>query len=183
MNIPHRLRWTRVAVVIALALTIQPALAEGPHSLSAGGRYHTENTVFTDLPYGNADISYALFYTFAEEYAAIQIGTDFAPDVSGTRNAPNTNKTDYVITPQVNLIIKDRIFRGGIGLLTSYIRDDKGEGDWLNPYWQMMLGLCFPLGKNLSVEGDVYYVLEDWGKIANFRPKEIEYGLRLNYNF
>ena len=180
MTIRCQYRWTPFALGIALAFSIRPALAESPNSLSVGGRYHTENTVFTDLPYGNADLSYGLAYTFAEEHVGLKLGADFAPDVSGTRDAPHTNKTDYVITPQADIIIKDGIFRGGVGILTSYIRDDKGEGDWLSLYWQMMLGLCIPLGKNLSVEGNVYYVLESWDKIVNFRPKEIEYGLWLN---
>src|SRR5450759_831908 len=98
MTIPCQYRWTRAALGIALALSIRPALAESPNSLSVGGRYHTENTVFTDLPYGNADLSYGLAYTFAEEHVALKLGADFAPDVSGTRDAPHTNKTDYVIT-------------------------------------------------------------------------------------
>ena len=46
-----------------------------------------------------------------------------------------------------------------------------------------MLGLCIPLGKHVSLEGNVYYVLESMDKIVNFRPKELEYGLWLNYNF
>lgn len=183
MNTPCQCRWTRAALVVALAFSIRPALAESPHSLSVGGRYHTENTVFTDLPYGNADISYGLAYTFAEEHVGLKLGADFSPDVSGARDAPNTNKTDYVITPQANIIIQDKMFRGGLGILTSYIRDDKGEGEWLDLYWQMMLGLCIPLGKNLSLEGDVYYVLERWDKITEFRLNELEYGLWLNYNF
>ena len=183
MTIRCQYRWTRAALGIALALSIRPAFAESPHSLSVGGRYHTENTVFSDLPYGNADISYAMAYTFSEEHAAIKLGVDYAPDVSGTRDAPNTNKTDCVITPQVNFIVKDRMFRGGVGILTSYIRDDQGEGNWLDIYWQLMLGLCIPLGKHLSMEGNVYYVLERMDKITEFRLKEIEYGLWLNYNF
>ena len=183
MHTPCQCRWIRAALGIALALAIRPALAESPHSLSVGGRYHTENTVFTDLPYGNADISYGLAYTFAEEHVGLKLGADFSPDVSGMRDAPHTNKTDYVITPQVNFIVKDRIFRGGVGILTSYIRDDKGEGDWLDLYWQMMLGLCIPLGKNFSLEGNIYYVLERWDKITEFRLKELEYGLWLNYTF
>ena len=183
MIIACQCRWTLATLGIAIALLVRPALAESPHSLSVGGRYHTENTVYTDLPYGNGDISYGLAYTFAEEYVALKLGTDFSPYVSGTRDAPNTNKTDYVITPQANIIIKDRIFRGGVGILTSYIRDDKGEGDWLDLYWQMMLGLCIPIYKSLSLEGNVYYVLERWDKITEFRLKELEYGLWLNYNF
>lgn len=167
----------------ALALAIRPATAESPHSLSVGGRYHTENNVFTDLPYGNGDISYGLAYTFAEEHIGLKLGADYSPDVSGTRDAPHTNKTDYVITPQAHVIIKDKIFRGGVGILTSYIRDNEGEGDWLSPYWQLMLGLCFPIYKHVSLEGNVYYVLEHWGDIAHFRPKELEYGLWLNYTF
>jgi hypothetical protein len=183
MNICRQYRWIRAALVIVLALAIRPALAASPHSLSVGGRYHTENTVFSDLPYGNADISYALAYTFAEEHVAIQLGVDYAPDVSGFRDAPHTNKIDYVITPQVNFIVKDRMFRGGVGMLTSYIRDDQGEGNWLDIYWQLMLGLCVPLGRHLSLEGNLYYALERMDKITEFRLKEIEYGLWLNYNF
>lgn len=183
MRIPCQFRWTHAALILALALATQPILAESPHSLSVGGRYHTENTIFTDLPYGNADLSYGLAYTFSEEHVGLKLGADFSPDVSGTRDAPHTNKTDYVITPQANIIVKDRIFRGGVGILTSYIRDDQGAGDWLDLYWQMMLGLCVPLGRNISVEGNIYYVLERWDKITDFRLKELEYGLWLNYNF
>ena len=183
MHTSCRLRWTSAVLGISLVLAIRPALAQSPHSLSVGGRYHTQNTVFTDLPYGNADISYGLAYTFAEEHIALKLGADFAPDVSGTRDAPNTNKTDYVISPQANIIIKDRVFRAGIGLLTSYIRDNMGEGNWLDPYWQLMLGLCFPIYKGFSLEGNVYYVLERWDKITDFRLKELEYGLWVNYNF
>ena len=183
MPIHCKYRWIPFALSIALALLIRPALAESPHSLSVGGRYHTENTVFTDLPYGNADISYGLAYTFSEEHVSLKLGADFSPDVSGARDAPHTNQTDYVITPQANIIVKDRMFRAGIGLLTSYIRDDKGEGDWLDPYWQMMLGLSIPIHQRLSLEGNIYYVLERWEKITEFRLKELEYGLWLNYNF
>lgn len=183
MNIPGPFRWTPFALGMALVLLTRPALAESPHSLSIGGRYHTENTIFTDLPYGNADLSYGLAYTFAEEHIGLKLGADFSPDVSGSRDAPHTNKTDYVVSPQANIIIKDKMFRGGVGLVTSYIRDDQGEGDWLGPYWQLMLGLCFPIHQHLSLEGNVYYVLESWDKITEFRLKELEYGLWLNYNF
>jgi len=162
MNIIYRFRWISFALSIALALLIRPALAESPHSLSVDGRYHTENTVFTDLPYGNADISYGLAYTFTEEHVGLKLGADFSPDVSGTRETPHTNKTDYVITPQVNFIVKDQMFRGGIGILTSYIRDDKGEGDWLGSLLANDAGTLHPPGQELSVEGNVYYVLERW---------------------
>lgn len=176
--------WTiGAALGLALALLVHPALAESPHSLSVDGRYHTENTVFSDLPFGNADLSYGLAYTFAEEHVALKLGADFTPDVSGTRDLPNTNKTDFVITPQANFIIKDRMFRGGVGILTSYIRDDKGDGEWLDIYWQLMLGLSVPLFNHISLEGNVYYVLERWDQITEFRLKEIEYGLWVNYTF
>ncbi|MBI2440108.1 MAG: hypothetical protein HYV35_01930 [Lentisphaerae bacterium] len=166
-----------------VALAGQPAPAESPHSLNLGGRYHTENSVFTNLPFGNADLSYALAYTFAQEHIGLQLGADLAPDVSGARDESNTNQIDFVITPQVNLIIKDRAFRGGVGLLTSYIRGDSDEDDWLDPYWQLMLGLSLPLGKKFSVDALAYYVLEKWSNIGDFKPKELEYGLWLNYHF
>ncbi len=176
-------RRTFLALSAALALAIPPAFAGSPHMVSAGGRYHTENTVFTDLPYGNADLSYALAYTYSEKYLALKLGADFSPSVSGTRDAPHTNATDCVISPQASVIIKDRIFRGGVGILTSYIRDDQGSSDWLSPYWQMMLGLCVPVYKNFSLEGEVYYVLKNWGSIGDLQFNELEYGLWLNYTF
>jgi hypothetical protein len=178
-----------VACLLACALGFacaRPALSdpkEGPSTLSVGGRYHTENTVFTDLPFGNADLSYGLAYTLAEEHIGLKLGADFTPDATGTRDAPHTNSTDYVITPQIQAIVKDRIFRGGVGMLMSYVRDNQDEGDWINPYWQLMLGLCFPIYKRVSLEGNVYYVLEKWEDIAKFRGKELEYGAWLNYNF
>jgi len=157
--------------------------AESRHSLSAGGRYHTENKVFTDMPFSNGDISYPAAYTFSDGHFALRLGVDFAPSASGSRDAPNTNRTDYVITPQASIILKDRIYRLGTGVLTSYVRDREGEGDWIDPYWQVMLGLDFPLGDFVSLELNAHYVIEKWAKLSHFRIKELEYGLWLSYHF
>ncbi len=177
-------RWIVVSLAgLLLALPSGPAAAQSPHTVSLGGRYHTENTLFTDLPFDHGDLSYALAYTFAERYLGLQLAVDVAPDVSGARDAPRTNRTDLAVSPQAHLIVRDRFFRGGVGLLTSYLRDDQGDGDWLEPYWQLQLGLSLPLVRGFSLDAATYYVLEYWGDLAHFRGRDLEYGLWLNYTF
>ncbi len=171
-----------LGALLALAAGLARA-GDGPHSLSLGARYHAEQTRFTDLPFDTGDLSYVLAYTFTDRWLGLQLALDAAPDVSGSRDAPQTNRTDFVLTPQANLILKDRFFRGGVGLLASYARDVEHDGDWIAPYWQIMLGLSCPLPGNLSLDGSVYYVLEHWDELAHFRGRDLEYGLYLNYAF
>ncbi len=170
------------AAIISVAL-LAPTLAQSPNYLSIGGRYHNENSVFTDLPYGNGDLSYVLAYTLAEQHMGLQFGVGFAPDVSGLRDAPNTNQTDYIITPQAHLILRDGCLRGGAGILASYLRDNQKEGEWIAPFYQLQLGINLPLLQRLSIDASVYYTFEKWENAAKFRPKDLEYGLWLNYNF
>ena len=186
-----------LAGVAAWTVTMDPAFGRGlltsgrsPHTLAVGGRYHTDNSVYTDLPFGDGDLSYDIAYEYSDKSPIIwQFGLDYAPDVSGTRDAASdgagaaTNGTDFVLTPQFNLLAKDNYFVGGAGILGSYIRDDQKNGEWLSPYWQMQLGLEFPLMNNLSVNASAYYVLENWGDITEFTFGDLEYGGWLKYRF
>ena len=176
-------RMVLAAACAALLAGSVPAFGAGRHSLSVGGRYHRENRVFTDLPFANDDISYALAYTFTDRYLGLQLGVGYAPDVSGARDAPRTNSVDYAVTPQANLVIQDRFLRGGVGILNTFVRDDEDNGDWLGLYYQILLGLNLPLSKALSLDAQVYYTLEKWSDIDRFRAKELEYGLWLTYQF
>ncbi len=160
----------------------------GPHSLSAGGRYHTEHSEFTDLPFGNGDLSWILAYQYTQGFAIWQFACDLGPDVSGKKESySGTNTTlvgvDYIVTPQFNVIIHDRLFRGGGGIRTSYIRDSEGEGEWLSPYWQLQFGLCFPLYQRFSLDISAYYAYERWDKLLDFKFDDLEYGALLNVAF
>lgn len=179
------------AAMAALALGLPMAVAQdqyGPHSLSAGGRYHAELSAFPDLPYGNGDLSYVLAYQYTQGIAIWQFACDLGPDVSGKHPVVSGTTTnlvgvDHIVTPQFNVIIRDRYFRGGGGIRTSYIRDADGEGEWLDPYWQLQLGLSFPIYGRLSVDINAHYVYERWDKLVKFKFDDLEYGALLNLAF
>ncbi len=172
-----------------LCLPLCAAAQQSHSSLSAGGYFHTEHSAFTDLPFGNGDVSYLLAYEYAERIALWQLGLGFAPEVSGTRDSDSNEegaeqvKTDLVVTPQLNLLFKDRCFLGGTGILGSYVRDEDGDGDWIGPYWQLMLGLNFELGNSFSIGANAHYVMKSWDKIIDFKFGDIEYSALLSYRF
>ena len=159
------------------------------NALCLGGRYHTDHSIYTDLPFGDGDISYMLAYEYDQHITCWQFGLDYAPEVSGTRDVDSDDAeaeivgTDFVLTPQFNIIFKDRCFRGGTGIMGSYIRNDDGDGDWIGPYWQLHLGLNFPIGNTISIGGNTYYVVEKWDKIIEFRFDDLEYAVWLNISF
>ena len=155
-------------------------------AFSIGARYHTDHSAYRDLPFGNGDISYMLALEYAERLALWQLGVDFAPDVSGTRDLdPEEDQvgTRFVITPQLNLIFKDRVFRAGTGVLTSYVKDDDGEGEWLGPYWQLLLGLSFNIAGSVSLDTSAHYVMKSWDKITDFKFGDLEYSMLLTFRF
>ena len=165
-----------------------PCRGQSPNSsLSVGARYHVDHSAFTDLPFDDGDISYALAYEFSEKHACWQLAVGFAPDVSGTRDGDDADvdsvKTDYVITPQLNLIFFDRFFRTGTGIRGYYIVDDDGDGEWIGPDWQLQIGLGIPFGETISLAANAYYVLESWDRITKFAFDDLEYGMWLSYKF
>lgn len=185
----RRPRLQKYAVVVLTALVFVFYLASGfsdenkeNNMLTIGGRYHMKQSNFDDLPFGNGDISYLLAYTYLYRASMWQFGLDTGPDVSGKMPATGAG-VDFALTPQFNLIFRDRYFRGGAGIRTTYLREDNGEGKWLSPYWQLQLGLSFPIWRTLSVDIGTYYVLEQWSKISSFRFSDLEYGLLVNYAF
>ncbi len=189
MNIRWRSLKILLGIITGLGLGLAPALAaEGPHALGAGMRYHAEHSVFSELPYGNGDLSYALAYQYAQGFAIWQLACDLGPDVSGKRlitSGTTTNQVDvdYIITPQFNLIIRDGCLLAGAGIRTSYIRDMNDEGEWLDPYWQLQLGISLPIHKRMSLDINAYYVYEHWNKLPNFKFGDLEYGAWLNFTF
>lgn len=197
MRIQRKLLRHALAGGLALSLAAGAASAASPHALTGGLRYHSDLSQFEVLPYSDGDLSYALSYEYAEGVALWQLGGDFGPDVSGhvltLTTTTNTDATvtnvmtatgvDFVFTPHANLLFQDRYFIGGGGIRTSYIRDVTGEGEWLDLYWQLQLGVRLPLARALALEGSAYYVFERWSKVDAFRFGDLEYGVALNYKF
>lgn len=162
------------AIAVA-AIAAYPAQA-GPHHWGVGGRYHTDHSTFEELPFGSDDAGYGLVYEYHDVAAFWQIAVTYAPEVTGT------NGVDSVITPQLNLILKDSWLRAGAGVLGSYMRWDEGGSDWTDLYWQLLLGIGIPVFSfNLNV--NACYTFDRWSHLDAFDRDDIEYGAWLTLEF
>ena len=139
-------------------------------------RKHVDHSAFADRPFGDDDISYGVAYEYHEEKACWQLALDYAPDVEGT------NGVDYVLTPQLTLIGKDRLWRGGLGVLTSYVSADDDD-DWTGLNWPFLLGIHLGQPRRLGLDLSTYYVFEKWSDIGEFDWDDIEFGGRLSFPF
>ena len=177
----NRYGWTALIVTCVLASGLM-LYADEFSAISVGARRHMDHSVFLDLPFGDEDFSYALAYEYHEDIGYWQIAVNYMPDPSGTAGTNSADSIDYVITPQINLIIKDGPWRGGLGALRSYIHDKEKGGDWPDLYWQFILGVHLPV---MAVQIDVhaFYVFEDWDMLDEFEFKDVEFGIWLNYTF
>ncbi|GAB6093949.1 hypothetical protein JCM14469_02010 [Desulfatiferula olefinivorans] len=148
--------------------------AEGPSQrLAVGIQGHTDIEAFTDRPLSNGDLSGTLFYEYHEGIGLWQIGAAYAP---------SADHADEVFTPQISLILKDRIYRMGTGALISYVKQD-GDRDWTDVYWQILAGLSIPLGKRFSVDVYGHYVFEAWDEITDSDRGGLEYSALLSVSF
>lgn len=145
--------------------------------ISLGARYHEANAAFTTRPFSDGDISYCAAYEFHDQNAFWQLGVDVTPEVG------DGDAIDYGVTPQLNLLFKDRIFQGGLGILSTYTRDAAGQGDWMDMYWQFILGIALPLPGRLKVSANAYYPFEKWDSLGEFKSEDIEYGVAVGYTF
>jgi len=147
---------------------------------AVGARYHTDHSAFEGLPYGDGDISVGAAYEWHEEAGYWQVAVDYAPVVRGS----STNASaDYIVTPQLNLILSDRMWRGGAGVLSSYLGSESGASDWTPFYWQLLAGLNLPLHSRVYCDVFAYYVLEQWNEIKLFDWRDLEVGLWLGMSF
>jgi hypothetical protein len=162
-------------VVLLVSLSATSGLATDS-SISAGARMHVQHSLFTEIPYADDDMSYGLAYEYQEGESCWQLALMYTPDAGGTATS------ESVITPQINMILKDRIWRGGFGALMSYIDDSLTGTDWSSVYWQVFLGLDVPLG-GLSVSVDAYYPMDSLGDIGDIDTDDLEYGVWIKTPF
>ena len=169
-------RLTVLGVMMLAAGPLVAATTASSSGLALGARYHADHTVFTELPFDDGDLSYMLAYEFSEGDAYWQVAVGYCADVTGS------NSVDYVATPQVNLVLKDGIWRAGVGVLFSYIRDDVTGGDWTDLYWQLLVGIRLPLG-SLKLGVEAVYPFESWDDVGEFDVDDLEYNGWLGYTF
>ena len=154
--------------------------AENFNAISVGTRRHVNHSVFRALPFDDEDFSYALAYEYHESAGYWQIAVDYAPDASGMITTNLSDSTDYVVTPQINLILKDRGWLGGVGALWSYIEDKNEGGAWTDQYWQLLAGFHLPLFR-VHLDVNAYYVFEDWQDLDEFDAGDIDFAAWLRF--
>jgi len=147
----------------------------GTHKLSLGARYHDEVKSVYGLPFESGDLSWLLAYEYHEKIAFWQLGVGYAPE-------SNTDRDAKVITPQINLIFKDGIYRLGTGALQSYV-DMDGNTDWTSLYWQVIAGIDVPLGLNASIGIYGCYVFHRWDEITDASDNGLAGNLLLSWGF
>ena len=170
-----------VCGVVGLLVALVTAAWADPHALTVGVRRQVDHSAFVELPYGDGDLSYLLAYEYHEQAAFWQLGASYTPEVSGTNTTDAA--VDSVITPQLNLIFKDKIWRAGLGVLDGYQQAPSGgTNDWTGIYWQFIVGAEVPVRK-FSVGVQAFYTFHRWQDLNEFDAKDIEYGGSLSYHF
>lgn len=146
--------------------------------LGVGGRYHQEHSTFLALPYAEGDLSYGLVYEIHEQDTSVlQLGCSVTPEFDKAADM------DYAVTPELNLMMKDRMFQGGVGILSSYLSRSAGDSEWMDLYWQLLLGVRVDLSKKVSVQLNGSYVFESWGDLGDFDVGDIEGVAYIGYAF
>jgi hypothetical protein len=181
-----------VSLLLLVACSITSFAATGSSSSSGsdtttsavglGVRYLRDLPSFEAYPFGNGDLSYGLSYEIRDSAGYWQLAAGYTPRPTGT------NSVDYVLTPELNLVIQDtdprwKYLRGGVGILNSYMPSKDGsQKDWLGFYYHVLLGLDFDLGK-FGIELQTLYTFHTVNNFSEFKASDLEYGCWLNYVF
>lgn len=143
------------------------------HKISIGAKSHFDYANFDKMPIEEEDFSYLMFYEMHNDFAYWQLGGSFTP-------GPDDDRFDHIITPQINLIAKDKIFRVGLGALASNVKID-GDSDWTDLYWQAIFGIGIPLGEHFGIDLYGHYIFKSWTKFE--KPATEAPGISLMINF
>jgi len=175
MNTKHRNILVASLVSFACCCLTNDAVGKGRGKFGAGARRHIQHSMIEDLPYDDGDISYGLVYEHHEGAGMWQVGLNYAPE-------PGTNGIDYVLTPQLNLVMRDNAWMGGLGVLGSLVEPEEGDGEWTDIYYQFMTGLEFPLA-GFNIEAFVYYTFDDWAELQDFDTDDLDFGALVTFDF
>jgi hypothetical protein len=163
-----------VAVAFVSAVLLVAPVQAGQQGVGVGVRQHVGQPDFEKLPFGDGDVSYGLDYEYHEQNSMWQIALGYAPEVTGT------NDVDYAVTPQLSLLLKDGMWRGGLGILDTYSAGlADAESRWSSLYWQFLVGVTIPVG-SLSLNVSAHYVFDNWKHVRDFDLRDVEFGAWLS---
>ncbi len=164
---------------MVFAASMQVNTPPRSHVVSITSHMHGKHSTFDSLPFDDGDVGCLLAYEFHEGIGFWQAGVEFLNTPEGDPSV------DYVLTPQLSLILKDRIYRAGFGVLWNYLKidDPEMESNWSKPFWQFTLGVGYPFRNKMELSAYSYYIFEEWEEFGNFNFEDIEYGISLSYRF
>jgi hypothetical protein len=131
---------------------------------------------FPERPYGKDDLSYGLYLDIFDGMGGWRFGASYASGLTGFGEA------DTVITPEITLLGQDNVWITGISVMMDYIDDETGT-DWGDVYFQIQLGLNFPIGKRFKAGIHAFFPFSDFGDFGDFAVGELDYGITLSASF
>ncbi len=152
----------------------EPKSNRSTSRISMGVRLMDEFPGLKDFPVEKDDLAYEMMYEYHEGIGLWQIGAAYIPD--------GDDRFDQLITPQVNLIFKDRIYRLGSGVLKTWVKTEDDDA-WTDLYWQVIAGLGFTFGDVIGLDISVHYVFENWKDITDTDMAAVDYSARLSLSF
>lgn len=163
------------------ALTLSTRLQAADAALQV--KRHRDHSKFDERPFGRGDLSYGAYLEFFEGTAGWRVGAMYANDISkGDSEAEGFIEIKSVLTPELTLLIQDGMWEAGISVLKDYIETEE-ESDWGSTYFQMQLGLNFPVGTNASVGVHALYPFDSFSELSSFKFSDVDVGLVARIRF
>jgi len=131
---------------------------------------------FPERPYGKDDLSYGVYLDIFDGMGGWRLGGSYASGLNGFGEA------DTVITPEITLLGQEGIWMTGVSVMMDYIDDETGT-DWSDVYFQIQLGLNFPVGKRLSAGIHAFFPFSEFEDFGDFAVGELDYGVTVTAKF
>ncbi len=176
-----------LALTLVLSCSASAGLAATSHArtgktaFDAGIRIHSEHSEFSELPYGDGDTTFVGAVEVHDTHGYWQFAVGYTPRISD-KEVPDERAVDYTVSPQLNLLFKDRGWQGGMGILSDYVVFEDGDDDWTDMYYQFLLGYAIEV-PGFTIELMGYYPFEKWGNLGDFSFGDMEYGGALKFFF
>lgn len=139
-------------------------------------KQHDARPDFAERPYGKDDMSYGLFFDAFDGKGGWRFGAMYSDDVTGI------SAVETVITPEIALLVADRIWETSIAVLIDYV-EGSGESEWGDVYFQTQLGFNIPLGNSVMLGAHAFYPMESIGDLVDIGFNDLDFAVQLRIFF
>lgn len=162
------------AVFSTIALVAMAVVTDDEiQTVSVGALMHKESAALTGSPFRDDDISYGVAYEWHDRCGYGILGVDFTPQL-------DNKDYDFVITPNIGLILKDKWIEGGARLLKDYMKT-RSNSDWGDIYWDLEIGTGFNITDEILFQIHAVYQFESWSDVKDFEVDDLSYGAWLSF--